>query len=233
MERFKKYLPLAGLITALLLVAFLLGRCSTREARNIQLNNLIAARDSVKKYCVIIDGLKNSVWEKNAIILGQEQAIAAGIVERDLLKKLHLKDLITNTELSAVIKRQDSLLALPPKTEYITIKDSSGIKKNYVRYPFQLLSIRDQYLALDAGMDSLKKAWYKLNVPLDGTVSVGYKKTGFLKASPVGVFTSSNPYIEVKKMDVLIVKEQEKWFRKWYVHAGAAVVLFEVLRLTL
>lgn len=219
-----------GLFLLVLVVAFIAGRCSTKELRDIQQHNLIAARDSVKYSVVTIEGLQNSVWEKNAIILGQEQAVQAGMIERERLKKLHLKDLVTNTELSGKIKRQDSLLALPPKTEYITIKDSAGIKKNYVRYPFQLLDQHDKFLSLDAGLDSLRKAWYKLNVPFDGTVSVGYIKAGFLKTTPVGIFTSTNPYIQVNKMDVLIVKEQKKWFQKWYVHVIAGAVAIETAR---
>jgi hypothetical protein len=230
-DKGKKTLIKIGLFLLVLIIAYIAGRCSTKEIRDNQVHNLIAARDSVKHSLVTIDGLKNSVWEKNAIILGQEQSIDAGLIREELLKKLHIKDLITNAELSGVIQRQDSLLSLPPKTEYITIKDSSGIKKNYVRYPFQLLKLHDNYLSLDAGLDSLRKAWYKLNVPFDGTVSVGYKKTGFLKTTPVGIFTSTNPHIQVNKMDVLIVKEQEKWFQKWYVHAIAGAVAIETARI--
>ena len=227
----KKTIVYLGLFLALLCLSYIMGRCSTKQQRDNHISNLIAARDSVKESSTTIDGLENSIWEKNAIILSQEESIKAGIIERDLLKKLHIKDLITNTELSGIIKRQDSLLALPPKTEFITVKDSSGIKKNYVRYPFQLLNVHTEYLDLDAGLDSLKKAWYKHKVPFSGTVSVGFKKSGFLKVDPIGIFTSSNPDLIVNKMDVLIVKEQEKWFQKWWVHCLTGAVAIETVRL--
>ena len=229
--KIRKFVIYSGLILGLLLIAYIAGRCSTKEERDNQTSNLIAARDLVHASSVIIDGLKNSVWEKNAIILSQEQAIEAGIIREDLLKKLHLKDLITNAELSGIIYRQDSLLNLPPNTVFITIKDTSGVTHDYIRVPFQLLKIHDKYLSLDAGMDKDRKAWYKNEVPFDGVVTIGYKKTGFLKTTPVGIFTSENPNLKVNKMDILINKESEKWHQKWYIHAGAGALFVELLRI--
>lgn len=206
--------------------AFFCGRYSTKKERSQHISNLIAARDSIKHYIIEVNSLELRVSEKGAIILTQHQAIQAGIIEREYLKKLHIKDLITNTELSGIIERQDSLLSLPPKTEYITVKDTSGITKNYVRYPFQLLSLHDEYLNLDAGMDANRKAWYDLTVPFSGNIAVAYQKDGFMKAKPVGIFTSSNQYLNVKDMNVLIVKDSQKWYQKTWVHmlAGGLIV---------
>jgi hypothetical protein len=228
--KFKKPIIYVCLFIGLILISYIAGRCSTRTERKQQISNLIAARDSVKQFFVTIDGLKNSVWEKNAIILGQEESIKAGIIERDLLKKLHLKDLITNTELTGVIHKQDSLLNLPPNTVFITIKDTSGISRDYVRLPFTLLKISDKYVSLNAGMDSLCKAWYKLSVPFSGTISIGYVKSGFLKTTAKGIFTTENPFIKINAMDVLIIQDPKKWYSKWYVPVIAGAVGIEVLR---
>lgn len=226
----KRIIIQIGLFLCLLIITYVAGRCSTRPERDQTINNLIAARDSIKHYDIEVEGLQNQVWEKNAIILSQEDAIKAGLLREEILKKLHIKEVITNAELSGVIARQDSLLKLPPKTEFITIKDSSGIKKNYVRYPFQLLNVHDKYLSLDAGLDSLKQAWYKNEVPFDGNVTIGYKRSGFLKTTPVGIFASDNQYLKVNTMDIYINKESEKWFQKWWVHSLAGAAAFEGLR---
>jgi hypothetical protein len=225
----KKIVTYFCLFLGLLAIAYVAGRCSTKSERKQQINNLIAARDSVKHDLVTIDGLQNFISLKNAIILTQKQAISAGIIEREMLRKLHLKDLITNTELSGVIQRQDSLLSLPPNTIFITIKDTTGRYHDYARIPFQLLKEHDQYLSLDAGMDINKKAWFSLSVPFSGTISVGYKKSGFLKTTPTGIFTTENQYLKVEQMDVLIIKEQEKWFQRWWVHAAAGGIFIETL----
>ena len=225
----KKNWKYAVLIIAVLVISFILGKCSTRNERDNYIGNLIAARDSVKHSLIKIDGLQNSVWEKNAIILGQSQSIEAGIIERDLLKKLHIKDLITNAELSGIIHRQDSLLKLPPNTVFITVKDTSGITHDYVRVPFDLLKLNEKYVSLNAGMDINRKAWYDLSVPFSGNISIGYVKSGFLKMTPKGIFTTENPYIKINSMDVLIVKEPDKFYNKTWFHLLSGAAIFETI----
>jgi hypothetical protein len=229
--RLNKWIVIISLFLVVL-SGFSLRSCiALKKADALNVANLAASRDSIRHYSITIDGLKNSVHEKAAIILSQQQAIDAGIIERELLKKLHIKDLITNTELTGVIHQKDSLLNLPPKVEFITVKDSSGVTKNYIRYPFQLLRIHNTYLNLDAGLDSLKKAWFDLSNPLSGSISIGYKRKGFLKPlKPVGVFVSKNPYITINSMDILIIREPKKWYEKTWVHVGAGAVIFESVR---
>jgi hypothetical protein len=190
--------------------------------------NLIAARDSVKHGTVIIAGLKNSVAEKRAIILSQQQAIDAGIIERERLKALHIEDLTANAELQGIIANlQDSLKALPG-TVFITVKDTTGIGRNYVRLPFQLLNVQNKYFSLSAGMDGNKLAWYRDTTRLCGTMTLGYRKDGFFKkAYPVGVFTSPDPHLTINSMDILIVQEPKKWYQKTSVHMGAGALIFE------
>lgn len=230
--KYKKTVVLVCLFVGLVALAFVAGKCSTRRVQQQQVSNIIALKDSVDHLIIKIDGVQNQVWEKNAIIIGQEDAIKAGLVREELLRKTHLKDLITNTELTGVIHRQDSLLNLLPKTEYITIVDSSGIKKNYVRYPFQLLEQHDKYLNLDAGMDSTKKAWFKLDTPFSGSISIGYVGTGFLnlKKVPKGIFTTENKYIKINTMDVVIIQDNKRLIDKWWVHSLFGIGVWEGLR---
>jgi hypothetical protein len=231
--KYKRPILYVGVILACFLGFYILGRLSTRQERNAVTSNYIALQGEVKEYKVTIEGLENKVYEKDVVILSEKQAKEVGLLEIERLRKLHIKEVITNTELSGIIKRQDSLLNLLPKIEFITIKDSSGIKKNYVRYPFQLLNKHDQYLSLDAGLDSLKKAWFKLSTPFVGKIIVANVKSGFLKITPKGIFTTTNPYIMIDTMNVLIVKEPDKIWNKTWFHIGAGAVLIEGIRLLL
>jgi hypothetical protein len=230
--KYKKIVVLVCLFAGLVALAFVAGKCSTKRVLEQQVSNIIALKDSIGHLTVKIKGVQNQVWEKNAIIIGQEDAIKAGLVREELLKKIHMKDLVTNTELSGTIHRQDSLLGLPPKTEYITIKDSSGVKRNYVRYPFQLLEQHDKYLNLDAGLDSTKKAWFKLDTPFSGSISIGYVGTGFLnlKLVPKGIFSTENKYIKINTMDVVIIQDNQRWIDKWWVHSLIGVGVWEGVR---
>jgi hypothetical protein len=225
--KIKKGVIIAGLILACLTISFLLGKCSTREERDTILGNLIAARDSVKQSFVTIEGLNYTVTTKDAIILSKEDALKVQILENERLKALHIKELVTNAELTGVVHRQDSLLKLPPNTVFITIKDTSGVARDYVRIPFQLLKINEKFLSLNAGMNQNRTAWFDLQVPVSGEMSIGYVKAGFLKTKPVGIFTSQNPYLKINSMDILIVKEDKHFYNKTWFHMLAGAVIFE------
>lgn len=222
----KKWLPYAVGFVLLVLISFIAGKCSTKANRTTINNNLIAARDSIHTSKVIINDLENTVFEQGALILSKDEAIKIGVIEQERLKKLHLKELVTNTDLTGIIQMLRDSLKLPPNTIFITIKDTSGVARDYVRIPFQLLKTSDRYIILNAGMNPNKTAWFDLSVPFSGTISVGYVKSGFLKTVPKGVFTTLNPYITINNMDVLIVKEPDKFYNKWWVHAliGAATI---------
>jgi hypothetical protein len=215
-----------------LCIAYIAGRCSTRQERKVAIDNLIAARDSVKHSYITIGGLENQVFEQNAVILSKDDAIKSGFLEQQRLKKLHIKELITNVELTGRIKILEDSLSLPPDVKYITIKDSSGITNDYLRIPFVLLNIhRKDSVNLIAGLNKDRRAYWKLDIPFSAVMSVGYQKDGFLKTKPIGIFTTTNPYVHIDKMDVVIVKKSEKWFQKWYTPVGIYAVGREIIGL--
>ncbi len=222
----KKYLPFIGLVLGLILIAFIAGKCSTRKNNQTSLNNLIAARDSVKESFITIDGLKQSVYSKDAIILSKEDALKVQILENERLKALHIKEIVTNADLTGQINILRDSLKLPANTVYLTIKDTSGVARDYVRIPFTLLKMQEKYISLSAGMNENKTAWYNLSVPVSGEMSIGYIKSGFLKTKPVGIFTTDNPYLTVNSMDILIVKEDKHFYQKTWFHMvlGAAIL---------
>lgn len=229
----KKWLPYAVGFILLVLLSFIAGKCSTHKDRDIQISNLRAARDSVYQSFVEIGGLKYTVSTKDAIILSKDDALQAQIIENDRLKALQIKELVTNVELSGTINILRDSLKLPINTVFITIKDTSGVNQDYIRIPVQFLKVSDRYVKLNAGVNINKTAWYNLSVPVTGEISIGYVRAGFLKTKPVGIFTSSNPHLTVNSMDVLIVKEPDKFYNKTWFHVVAGAVAIEGLRIFL
>lgn len=231
--KIRKGVIIAGLILACLIISFIAGKCSTKAERQQAISNISALNSDIKESAVTIEGLKNTVYEKDAVILSQKDAIEAGIIERERLKKLHLSELITNTELTGTIKILRDSLKLPAIPIFITIKDTSGVTRDYIRIPFELLKIADKHVSLNAGMNLNKTAYYNLSVPFSGTVSVGYVKDGLFKKVPRGIFTSDNPYLKIDDMNVLIVQEPKKWYERWYVPIIAGAVGIETVRILL
>jgi hypothetical protein len=224
--------------TAILIVVllgasiFFLGKCSTKADRQQGIENLIAARDSVKTFSLVISGLRNTVVEKNAMILSQKEAIKAGVVDRDRLKALHLKDLVTNADLTATIRILRDSLDLPPDVVFVTVKDTSGSHLAIV-LPYEW-KFQDEYLSLTTGIRINKKAYFDIGVPISGTMSIGHVKSGLFKTVPKGVFTTENPYLKVNSMDILIVEEPKTLFQKTWFHifvgSAATVGVLQLLK---
>ena len=218
-----KYVYIALAVTGVFTAAFIAGRNSTRKERSEQQANLIAARDSIETYSVKIAGLRTYVSEKDAIILTQKDAIAAGIIERERLRKLHFAELVANAELAGTIDILRDSLKIPPEIQIVTVKDT--IEGNYqaLRIPWEW-PYESEYVKLAFGIHANKKGYFNLSVPFSGTISIGYVKSGFFKTTPKGVFTTDNPYLKVKQMDILIVEDRKKWYEKWWLHVlvGAA-----------
>jgi hypothetical protein len=230
----KNKLFLAGAIVALLLTAYIFGRCSTKSARDNAINNLIAARDTIHSSTVVINGLTTYVSDQDALILSQKDALAASELEKEALKKLHIKDVVTNSKLTGEVKILRDSIALLPPVVVITLKDTAGIAHDYAKIPFTLLDIEEPDLHLIAGMNVNKTAYFSMRVPFTGTMTVGYKKTGLFKTVPVGVFTSTNPYIHISDMNTVIIQQPKKWYNNFWVHigigAGAALVAQHYLK---
>ena len=225
----KNTASLVLLILIALGASFFLGKCSTRKQLDNQVSNILALRDTVKATIVVINGLSNSVSEKEALILTQKDALDAAILEKERLKKLALSSVVTNADLTGTIKIVRDSLKLIPGYKIITIKDTSGLH-DYMRIPFTLLDEEEENLHLLAGISANKHPYFSLSVPFKGTMTVGWKKAGFLKTQPVGIFTTTNPYIHVDDMQVVIIQNPGKWYDKWWVHALGGAVIFETAR---
>jgi hypothetical protein len=208
-------------------IGILLGRCSTQKERSQNTANLKASRDSIEAYQIVVGSLDLLIKQKDAMILSKDEAISAGIIEREYLKKLHLKELITNTDLKGEIKILQDSLKKQPGTIIIHIKDS--LDGSYVKIPFTLLNLKEKYVNLSAGMNLDGTSWFDLNIPFNGTVTVGYQKSGFLKTKPVGIFSSDNYYLKINNMDVVVVADKKKFYQKTWFHIAVGAVGIETL----
>ena len=225
--KYKSSIIKFGLFIAILGLAYIAGRCSTKEERIAQQVNLEAALSEVAQSSITIDGLKQNVYTKDALILSKDNALQVEIIENKRLRALNIKELVTNAELIGTIKILRDSLKLPPDVQFVTVKDTSG-SYPAVRLPFTLLNISESNLSLTAGMRSNKTAYFSLSVPVTGEMSIGYVRAGLFKTKPVGIFTSENPYLKITDMSVLIVKEEKRFFQKTWVHLAAGALIYGI-----
>jgi len=242
---------IAGAVVALLIISYICGRYSTKQERDNAVNNILALKDTIHASTVTINGLTNYVSEQKALILSQKDALATSELEKERLKKLALSSVVTNAALTGEIKVLRDSLKLVPGTVILTVDDTTmsvnggdvqagdtAIPANwttkssheYVQIPFTLLNINEENINLTAGMSTNKSPYFSLSVPFKGSMTVGYKKSGLFKTTPVGIFTTTNPYIHVNDMQVVIIQNPSPWYDKWWVHALGGAVIFETAR---
>jgi hypothetical protein len=210
--------------------SFIGGRYSTLRIRNTLKYNIIAQRDSIRSYEIEIKGLKMLVFEKDALILSQQDAIDAGILENSTLKALHLKSLVANAKLEGTIKILRDSLAIQPGSEFITVKDSSMIK-DYLRVPFTLIDLHTRDINLIAGMRANRQIYFNLEIPIKGQMYLGYVNDGLFKRKPVGVFTTTNRYLTINNAEITIVNDPPKVYQQWWFHSLTGIFVFEGFQL--
>ena len=228
----KKYISLFGMFLALLSISYFAGKWSTKKERSQQTANLAAARDSVSVLSYEIGGLKTLVFQKDAMILTERQAKEAGILEIERLKKLRMKDVITQADLQGRIRILRDSLKLSPEVQFVTIKDTSGVTRDYVRVPFTLLDSTDKYISIRAGMNKNRTAFYDVSVPLSGQMTIGYQRDGLFKVKPVGVFSTTNQHLTVNQMDIAIFEEDKKIYQRTWFKMLVGAISYEAVRRT-
>ena len=142
------------------------------------------------------DRAGNKYYEQQQIIATQKQAIEAGLIEKQELKNKNIK------QLQSIIKLTESIKILSLKAnyespeiiyKYDTIKMDS---QAFLRVPTQF-NYRDEWIYISGSVRSTGVFHDSIKMNNSGTLMLGYKKSGFLKKSPVVTYESSNPYFEI------------------------------------
>lgn len=199
---------------------FLFARAGIKKERDLSARNILAMQDSVHHYRLKVGDLELQVAEKSALVLSKDDAIKTGLLEKEYWRKLHMSALATNVSLEAEIKVKEDSLKAKPNTVFTTIRDTAGVYADYVRLPFVLLDIKTPDINLLAGMRANRSAYYDLEIPIVGQITVGYKGK-----QAVGVFSSPNPLLNVTNMNIVITPYKTKLYEKWYISGPIGFIL--------
>lgn len=208
------------LVTALLAGAFIVGRYSTKKERSSLNEAIIALNDTITHRTVTINGLQHQVFEKDQVIISERTAKEAGLVEIDRLKALNIKRLKENTDLKVELEATKKELTLPD-TVFITKKEQMEPGKTYLKLPFGN-HFNDDYLTLTTWINTDHTWGFDMFAPINLNITVGDKKTGFLKTEPKVIIDTPNPYVIVQ--DINYVSVQKKKLPWW----GQALITIAV-----
>lgn len=163
---------------------------------------LISSRDTIRIYTKKIQGLEQTVFETSTIVLDQKQAIAAGLLDRERLRKLSVERLRTNTKLTGEIRvLKDSLKIKNPEIIYI---DTTGTDPTpYMKLPAEV-NFNDDFIDLKVNLYADESWGFDLGIKLDLEVTVGQSV----------VITTPNPYVSINEIQSVYVPEELKWHQR-------------------
>lgn len=169
----------------------------------------------IKEYVIDIDGLKKQVSEKDQLILTQNQAIDAHLIEKSELKKLYFKSVNEVTSLKAQISILKDSLSHTGVITIIEPCDSVGYSYPVIKLPFTFKDGNEDY-TLSGGFSETGIMNINLNVPLVLDIWTGIDKVS--KDYKVVVTTPSKV---VKITELRSVKLDLPKVKRWGIGASA------------
>jgi hypothetical protein len=167
---------------------------------------------------IMINRQGDSLKVANQIILSQKQAIEMGVLNEKELRDKYLKE-VTN-----VVKLSEEVRILKQKGKFVdTVYIDNFNSYEWIRLPFDV---------------AFGDKWYNLNItvnetPLlnslvtysEPTITIGTIKKGlFKKPEKVTIYENANPYIKLKSIESITIKEQTKWYQTTWFKVGAGFV---------
>ena len=182
-----------GVVLAILATFSLGGYLGYRRALNVANSQIVALKDTINSYKIVIGGLTKYVTEKDQLITDQREALQRGELERKELRALNLKRV---NELTALKIRIDTLLQNIPNTGTVVYIDTCmgyDPPQSAILLPFSFEKA-DKWMTLRGDFD--QKGQLGVNLRVNASVDVW---TGIDKSTKQykAVITSDNPYLKI------------------------------------
>tara|TARA_R110002020_G_scaffold25831_3_gene83586 strand:+ start:486 stop:1100 length:615 start_codon:yes stop_codon:yes gene_type:complete len=144
-----------------------------------------------------IDKKGDIVIEQEQIILSQSDAIKQGLLEVNRLKRISSQvRIVTETVIDTIIvSHTDTVIQVINGDSYLKLPQS--------------YSFNDEFLILNATISDVGLSIDNISIFNDNTVTVGYKRNGFLKPlSPVIQIKNTNPYMLTQSVSNVVIEEK-------------------------
>lgn len=167
------------------------------RAERASQHNLEVLNGLIKEYVIDINGLKKQVSEKDQLILTQNQAIDAHLIEKSELKKLHFKAVNEVTRLKAQIAILQDSIAHTGTVVIVEPCDSIGLSYPVIKIPFTFKEV-NEYYTLSGGFSEVGIMDIDLSVPISLSVWTGIEKGS---KDYKAVVTTTNPYVKITGLE--------------------------------
>lgn len=198
-------------ICVIVIILLLLQKCSADRERQDLINQMAMLKHNEQTFQTIRRQDSSTIVQQTQIILTQDEAIKAGLVNLDgSIKRLQSQIRVGSTiyidsvDVPFIPRNFADTTGLWSKYRHIPsgrIKDSVAVPQNFA-VSQKWFSIGGEVRKQGLHIDSIV-------IPNNTEVSVGLKRKNFFsRLSPVIEVKNDNPYIQVKALNNVVIKEK-------------------------
>ena len=218
-----KISTLIAVVIVVLIAVYFAGRVSVHPKVDRLSTALKSMQDTLSYKDIVVDGLRQKVAQKDALVLTYKEALHAEIIGRDEMRRMHIKELNSKTSLIAELYGKLDSIAHTGVIVYDTlyIKDTLTLIPS-IRLPFTFSKVT-AYTSLKGSFnrEGILSAEIGMKAPLDIYVGLD-KKSKVIEAK----VTSINPDLNVVYINSLqVVKPDKKWYERTVLGDAAKVGL--------
>ena len=214
---------LIAVVIVVLIAVYFAGRISVHPTVDRLSTALKSMQDTLSYKDIVVDGLRQKVAQKDALVLTYKEALHAEIISKEEMRRMHIKELNSKTSLIAELYGKLDSISHTGVIVYDTlyIKDTLTLVPS-IRLPFTFSKVTP-YTSLKGSFnrEGILSAEIGMKAPLDIYVGLD-KKSKVIEAK----VTSINPDLNVVYINSLkVVKPDKKWYERTVLGDAAKVGL--------
>lgn len=211
------------IVVVVLSASYFAGRVSVHPKIDRLSTALKSMNDTLSYKSIVVDGLRQKVAQKDALVLTYKEALHAEIINREEMRRMHIKELNSKTSLIAELNSRLDSISHTGTVVYDTVyvKDTLTLVPS-IRLPFTFSKVTP-YTSLKGSFsrEGILSAEVGMKAPLD--IYVGLARRS--EDTKVSV-TSPNPDLNVVYINSLkVVKPDKKWYQREILGDAAKVGL--------
>jgi hypothetical protein len=202
------------LVLGAIALSFYVGGCKHRKEEDRLNMALYDAKKEVTSKELIIRDQKVTIFKSEAQIVSSQKALKQSQEEKEYLRKLHIKDVqsITNLTLEIEVLKKQGVYR-----DTVIIRDTVTNVVDTVKQA----SYKDQWLNVSVLLYPKKPEFnVKLYTPIK--CYIGYQ--GVFNNKPTVLVTTTNPYVQITKANTVIVEADKGLLHKKYPYLIAGFV---------
>lgn len=180
-------------------------------------------RDTIGNFTKVKSKLMDTIYKQDQLITEFDKAKESGVLTKKeiaFLKEQNLKKDATILKLKSEINIPEQII------KYDTIIETKSLDASlYMKIPITF-SENDKWFKINGVIGKEGVSFRELSIISEPTITIGIEqKNIFSKKIPKVIYTDANPYVDVTKMDNVVLKKQKKWWQRDITKIGIGILI--------